>query len=357
MKVGADEFGHGSVFTRRARATGGCASPVVSGDRRRGTAAGVPPPVLHRRVRSPGVSTLDDTGRPARTRCTTPDGLDVAVYDFGGQGRDLLLVHATGFCAEVFGPLARELGADFRCWGLDLRAHGLSERPSDGRFDWSGFATDVLAVADHLGLEEPAGFGHSCGGASLLLAEERRPGTFRSLYCFEPVVLPVEANSEPARFDNNPLSAGARRRRDTFPSPQDAFVNFSSKPPFSLLDPEVLRRYVEAGFETVPESDGGDGRAIRLRCRREDEALIYAYGPLHGAFARLGEVGCPVTLACGSLTDAFGPSFLAADAERLPHPTIEILSGLGHFGPLEDPVTVAASVARALNPDSGTPPP
>ncbi len=265
-------------------------------------------------------------------------------------------MHATGFCAEVFTPLARHLAADFRCWGVDLRAHGLSDRPADGRFDWSGFAVDVLAAVDHLGLVDPAGFGHSCGGASLLLAEQSRPGTFGSLYCFEPVVLPVAAGSQPPR-GTNPLSAGARRRRDTFPSAEDAFVNFSSKPPLSSLDPEVLRCYVEAGFEPVPETEGGDGRAVRLRCRREDEATIYAYGAAHGAFARLGEVGCPVALACGALTDAFGPSFLAADAERLPHPTIEVLPGLGHFGPLEQPKAVAASVIRALNPDFGTPPP
>ena len=47
---------------------------------------------------------------PGRDRCTTPDGVGIAVYDFGGHGPDLLLVHATGFCAEPFGPLARALG-------------------------------------------------------------------------------------------------------------------------------------------------------------------------------------------------------------------------------------------------------
>jgi pimeloyl-ACP methyl ester carboxylesterase len=303
------------------------------------------------------VSTVDDTDRPRQTRCRTPDGLGIAVYDFGGWGRDLLLVHATGFCAEVFTPLARDLVASFHCWGLDLRAHGKSDRPPDGNFAWSGFATDVLAVVDHLGLSSAAGFGHSCGGASLLLAEQARPGTFRSLYCFEPVVFPVPAGGEPPWFEDNPLTVGARRRRDSFPTAEDAFVNFSSKPPFSDLDPEVLCCYVEAGFEPVPAAEGGDGRAIRLRCRREDEAMAYAFGASHGAFARLGEIECPVALACGERTDAFGPSFLEADAARLRRPTIEILPDLGHFGPLQQPTAVATSVVRALNPVSDTPSP
>ena len=292
------------------------------------------------------MSTDDDHPGPIRDRCTTPDGVGIAVYDFGGEGTDLLLVHATGFCAEVLLPMARALSDRYRCWGLDLRAHGRSDRPSDGEFAWSGFALDVLAAVDHLGLEQPSAFGHSCGGASILLAEASRPGTFRSLYCFEPVVVPdgllAFATGE------NPLSAGARRRRATFPSAEDAFVNFSSKPPFDDCDPAVLRLYVEAGFEPVPSGDGGDGQAIRLRCRREDEAEIFASAASSGTFGRLPEVRCPVTLACGALTDAFGPTIMEADAARLPRSTVEVLPGIGHFGPLERPEVVAESVRRAL---------
>jgi pimeloyl-ACP methyl ester carboxylesterase len=305
------------------------------------------------------MDTAPDDYRPRQERCSTPDGVEIAVYDFGGHGDDLLLVHATGFCAEVFVPLARSLGEHYRCWGLDLRAHGRSGRPADGDFAWSGFSTDVLTVIDQVGLERPLAFGHSCGGASILLAEQARPGTFRSLYCFEPVVL-----TEPMAWlasENNPLSVGARRRRETFPSTEDALVNFSSKPPFSTLDAEVLAWYVDAGFEVIPPEDGGDGRAIRLRCRRDDEAEVYAHGATHGAFAHLHEITCPVALSCGELTDAFGLSFLEADAAELARPTVEVMAGVGHFGPLEQPPAVAHSVHRAfertLGTGGGTPPP
>ncbi len=290
---------------------------------------------------------------PAYERCTTTDGIEVAVYDFGGSGDDLLLVHATGFCAEVLGPLARLLGDRFHCWGLDLRAQGRSDRPPDDDFEWSGFMIDVLSAVDHLGLEHPVGFGHSCGGASVLLAEESAPGTFSSLYCFEPVVFPSPIG--PNVFERNPLSKSARKRRETFPSAEDAIENFSSKPPFGDLDPEVLRIYVESGFELIPESEGGDGRSIRLRCRREDEAQIYAHGAAHGAFEHLGSVGCHVTLACGENTDAFGLSFLEADAGELSSSTVEVIPGVGHFGPLQRPSVVAASVGDALNLDADTP--
>jgi pimeloyl-ACP methyl ester carboxylesterase len=298
------------------------------------------------------VSPGGDDRRPGEDRCTTADGLGIAVYDFGGHGDDVLLVHATGFCAEVFRPLATKLGDRFHCWALDLRAHGRSDRPADGDFAWSGFRIDVLTVIDYLGLRRPFAFGHSCGGAAVLLAEQARPGTFRALYCFEPVVLPRTGGLV---VEHNPLSEGARRRRETFLSPEDAFINFSSKPPFADLDPEVLELYVESGFELLPAAEGGDGKAIRLRCRRDDEAEIYAHGPEHGAFEHLKEIGCPVTLACGEHTDAFGPAFLRADAEQLPRAAIEVIPAVGHFGPLQQPGSVATSVLRAFDTDCDTP--
>ncbi len=293
--------------------------------------------------------------RPDRDRHPTADGVAIEIYDFGGRSqRHLLLVHATGFCAEVFTPLARHLGDKFHCWGLDLRAHGRSGRPADGNFDWSGFALDVATVIDHLGLDRPYAFGHSCGGAALLLAEQAAPGTFRSLYCFEPVIFPGTPSNTP--IEDNPMSAAALRRRQTFPSPELAFANFSSKPPFNSLDPEALLAYVEGGFEPVPAEDGGDGQAIRLRCRRQDEAAIYARGFSHHAFDHLPEIGCRVTLSCGQETDTFGPDLLALAAARLPHSDVEILPGIGHFGPLQQPVVVAESILASVGPGDGTTP-
>jgi len=298
---------------------------------------------------------MSDTGITAETagdRCTTPDGVGIAVYGFGGQGPDLLLVHATGMCAPPFVPLARALGRRFRCWGLDLRGHGRSDRPTDGSFAWSGFATDILAVVDHLGLEHPFGFGHSCGGASVLLAEQARPGLFRSLFCFEPVVMPDAARAVVAA--SNPLADGARRRRSSFPSAEEALANYASKPPYAEIDPEALRLYVQGGFELVPASEGGDGRAVRLRCRREDEADTFAAAGLHQAFAHLPEIGCPVTFCCGEETDAFGENLMRADAAPVPHARVEVLPAMGHFGPLQAPDAVADAVIGAFGDDRDT---
>ena len=71
------------------------------------------------------------------THVTTADGVSVAVYDFGGAGRDLILVHATGFCAAVLAPLATQLCRSHHCWAIELgtwRAQARVGTSLTGRF-------------------------------------------------------------------------------------------------------------------------------------------------------------------------------------------------------------------------------
>ncbi|MDQ3978928.1 MAG: alpha/beta hydrolase [Actinomycetota bacterium] len=274
-------------------------------------------------------------------RLPSTDGVEVAVYDFGGEGAALLLVHPTSFLAAALAPLAGELNGHFHCWGADLRGHGLTSSPDGLAYVWSGFAEDVLAAVDGLGLDGPFAVGHSSGGASVLLAEAERPGTFRALWCYEPIVWP---DPERARARAERLAEGARRRRDRFPSRVEAYENFMSKPPFSTLSESALRAYLEHGF-----ADQEDG-SVTLRCRREVEAEIYSRAVEGDRFARLAEVECPVTVACGGATDAIRPNVAEQQVAALPHARLVVFDGLGHFGPLEDPPRVAAAIRRDLAP-------
>ena len=290
---------------------------------------------------------------PQPTRTLSSSGVEIATYDLGKLGgagiadQSVLFAHATGFCAAVWAPVTDQL-QDYHCASLDFRGHGLSSIPAAG-MDWSGTAEDVLAVVDALGLNKPFGVGHSMGGASLLLAEQMRPGTFRGLWVYEPIVFPMQDSGlEPAGLkiqdisSSNPLVASALRRRDTFPSRSAAEQNFASKPPLSDLCPAALRAYVDHGFEQL--LDG----SITLRCRPEIEADTYKMGARHSAFAHLGEVACPVTVARGH-TKFPGPADLAPIiSQALPSSTLEEFPALGHFGPLQDPVIVAAAVRSAL---------
>ncbi len=265
-------------------------------------------------------------------------GVRVAVHELGGTGRPILFAHATGFCGPVWGPVAELLG-DHRDVALDFRAHGRSSRPDDGDLHWQGAAEDLLAVVDALDLDGTVGVGHSMGGAALLLAEQARPGTFESLWLYEPIV--VTPAMREGLEGGNPLADAAARRRERFASARAAFENFASKPPLDVLTPECLAAYVDGGFETL--EDG----SVTLRCRPEDESATFRMGPTHEAAAHLGEVSCPVTVVKGR--DEPGPAMFADPvAEALPRGRLVQMPDLGHFGPMEDPAAIAGSIRAAV---------
>ena len=268
-------------------------------------------------------------------------GVRVAAYDFGGDGPPILFAHATGFHAHVWTPLIGHLRDHFHCYAFDSRAHGDAITPPEADFAWAGLGDDALAALDGLGLERPFGVGHSAGGAALLLAEADRGGTFRALYCYEPVVPPTDV---PLPAGDNPLAIGALKRRAVFPSTDAAYEQYSSRGPFTVLRPDTLRAYVDHGF--APTSDGEGG--VRLKCKPEDESRMYQKSLAHDAFSKFPTIACPVTVAYGSETDAIGERLVAAQAERLPQAHAEELPGLGHFGPLQDPAAVAESIIRAF---------
>ena len=297
---------------------------------------------------------------PDHTDVASSDGVTLAAYDLASYDlasttpadalpaepdRDALLVHANGFCAAVFAPLAAEL-APWRCVAFDARAHGTSTPPT-GDMAWEGHRDDVLAVVDAFGLDAPVGIGHSMGGAALLLAEQMRPGTFSALWLFEPIVFPPMPAGTGDSGGDNPLAEGAMRRRDSFDSTGAAYANFRSKPPLSELSEACLAAYVTHGF--VPT---GEGESVTLRCRPENEAAGYRMGIRHSAWEHLGDVGCPVVVARGS-DRVPGPAAVApAIAQRLGQGCLEEHPELGHFGPLSDPASAAASI-RALANQSG----
>ncbi len=280
--------------------------------------------------------TIDESSLDHPLETTSADGTPIAVYDLGGTGPDLLLVHATGFCAGAWLPLAERLDG-FRLAALDVRGHGRSGGGES--MDWLATGEDVLAAVDRLDLGRPFGVGHSMGGASLLLAELARPGTFSALWLFEPIVFPPDLPVPPPGAPN-PMVDAARRRRADFDSAEAAVANFSAKPPLSELHPDALAAYVRHGF--APRGDGG----ITLRCRPEFEASTYAAGTTPHTWAALDRVSCPVTVVCGRAEP--GPPMLAPGvAERLPEGHLERHPEVGHFAPLADLDLVAASISAA----------
>lgn len=249
----------------------------------------------------------------------------------------LLLAHATGFCKEVWSPVVEHLrnNLDNAIVAWDARAHGRSD-PGEPPFDWWDFAGDALAVADGFEAESLIGIGHSMGGASLAMAEILRPGAFDRLVLIEPIMFPPPFG----RFDN-PLVEAALRRRKAFLSPDDALRNFSEKDVFGLWDEGALTAYVSGGLRAQ------DGEWV-LRCRPEHEADVYRGGGAHGAYQRLGEIEVPVLLLAGEFSTTHIRPLVDDLVSRMPQASATVVSGAGHFLPMEQPARVAELIAQFI---------
>jgi len=55
-----------------------------------------------------------------------------------------LLVHGTGFVAEVWDEVASALASKYTVYGIDRRGHGSSHKPSTDRYHFLDFASDVV---------------------------------------------------------------------------------------------------------------------------------------------------------------------------------------------------------------------
>jgi pimeloyl-ACP methyl ester carboxylesterase len=91
------------------------------------------------------------------------DGRTLRAYDNGGDGLPLLWLHGTPNIGEPPAPLFAD---GFRWFGYDRPGYGGSTRVPDRSI--ASATGDVTAVADALGIERFAVFGHSGGGAHAL---------------------------------------------------------------------------------------------------------------------------------------------------------------------------------------------
>jgi pimeloyl-ACP methyl ester carboxylesterase len=262
------------------------------------------------------------------------DGSAIAGYELGGSGEALLIAHATGLCGAMYRLLADHLTDELRVVALDFRGHGESTGSSDIDLRWDRMAEDVIAATERIGPGPIHGFGHSMGGAALLLAEREMPSLFRSLFLFEPIIFPDEFSTE----GQNVMGDAARRRRVEFDSHADVLYRYASRPPFDQVHAGFVADYVDNGFAQQP-----DGR-VRLKCRPEVEAQVFENGREVNLSA-VQHLTTPVAVAVGHDEPGPNPARMGLPlAEALERGKLIRYDHIGHFGPLQDPWTVARDI-------------
>jgi pimeloyl-ACP methyl ester carboxylesterase len=278
-----------------------------------------------------------------------PTDAEIAMLQWGESGKPpALLVHGTGFVADVWDEVARDLASTYTVYALDRRGHGASHKP--GAYHFLDFADDVCRVIDALGLREIYGIGHSAGATDLLLAAKLRPGLFTGLFVMEPTVMDPRA-ARPGGLNDESLARvqSTLRRRTEFESADAVFERYRAAPTFADWTENSLRAYVRHGFTTLD-----DGR-VRLCCTPEIESAIlrpiyeameqvYVGDARGNPFASLAEIDCPVRVTTAAKSGPIYKEMARRAVSLIPHVSTLVFEEAGHCVAQEVPEYVVEAI-------------
>ena len=283
------------------------------------------------------------------------DGGRIAVARWGDADASkppALLVHGTGFVAEVWDEIAHELARGYTVYGIDRRGHGASHKPAADRYHFLDFASDVRAVIEALDLQDIFGVGHSAGATDLLLAARLKSGRFSRLFVMEPTMMDPRAARAGAGLSEKGAASvlGTLRRQPEFDSAIAAFTRYRAAPAFADWSEHALWSYVRHGFEAQP-----DGR-VRLLCRPDIEAAmlrpiyeameqVYAGDERGNPFASLAAIECPVRVATAGKSWAIYKEMAARAVSLIPGASQWTFDGVGHCVAQEAPELLLQALA------------
>ena len=270
-----------------------------------------------------------------------PDDERIALALWGEQDSGkpaALLLHGTGFVAEVWDDVARALASRYTVYALDRRGHGDSHKPAADRYHFQDFAEDLCRVIEALDLSDIFGIGHSAGATDLLLAAKLLPQRFSRLFVMEPTIMdPRAARTDVAGLSDFATGAvqGVLRRQTEFDSAEAAFARYRAAPAFADWTEPSLQAYINRGFAPLR-----DGR-VRLRCTPEIESAllrpifeameqVYTGDARGNPFAWLPEIECPVRIATTEKSWPIYKEMASRAAALIPAASQWSFEGVGH---------------------------
>jgi pimeloyl-ACP methyl ester carboxylesterase len=239
----------------------------------------------------------------------TSDGVTINYID-EGEGPPIVLVH--GFASSLHGNWRATgitgtlMKSGRRVVALDCRGHGRSGKPHDPEaYGGTKMADDVLALMDHLGIQQADLMGYSMGGAISASLLVRHPERFKTV---------ILGGIGDAMLSGGPRRAGLAE-------------GMEAKDANDVKDPTAR------GFRQFAEQSGNDLGALAAMQRS-------ARAPLDAS--KLADVRLPVLVLIGAEDTLAGPA--AKLAAAIPGARHVVVPG-DHLGVFQQPEYTAAVVS------------
>ncbi len=271
------------------------------------------------------------------------NGIRLHSLDWGGTGRPIVILHATGFLGRIYRPIAERLTAIGHVFSYDQRGHGDSDRAPDDAYDWHHTMNDLAGFIAAMGFKSVRAFGHSAGATAIGSLAAARPDLIERAVLAEPVVF--ESPTAPELGWRNPFIEKTLKRRRAFDSIDAMFANFDNKPPYDTWRKDMLRDYCEFGTRVA-----ADGRR-ELKCLPEIEARFYQSARDFDGLGRILEADVPLLVMFGQNSDSLAATLSTKIAAQIKRGRVIDVPGAGHFLPMEKPEYVADEAVAFLSGD------
>lgn len=272
--------------------------------------------------------------------------------DFGGDGPNLLFLHANGYPPACYRPLLARLTKSHRVTAMLQRPLWENGQPEDLR-DWTPLSDDLLRFLDENASRAPeAVLGHSMGGIAALRAALRQPQRFPRLILLDPAWLPPAfialwnlALALKFAHRMHPHITSARFRRREFEDLDLLFKSYRERSTFQYMDDEALRAYIQG--ITRPKKNGG----YELIYSPEWESRVY-YASIWNdmdIWRALPKLKIPTLIIRGAQTDTFWESTARKVTRLNPSIRVETIERATHLVALEQPQKVAELILEFTN--------
>ena len=105
----------------------------------------------------------------------TSNGLRMHYVDWGGQGTPILFLHGGGQTCRTWDMTAVQLRSNYRCYALDQRNHGDTDKSASPDIDPYDHREDIRGAVEALGLQSFVMVGMSMGGLNTIAYASKYP--------------------------------------------------------------------------------------------------------------------------------------------------------------------------------------
>lgn len=286
------------------------------------------------------VSTMHGTTQ--KTATFQSDGVEIFYRRFGLPGNTpIVIVHGLSYFSYDWIDIASALASDREIVAMDMRGFGNSTRAAD--YSLKAFASDIIALMDHLHWGRAILLGHSMGGRNCAFCAAENHDRIAGLIL--------------ADWSPESAPAGSKRVTQTVASVPDSFESVDAAMRYFNIDPHSPQGMDKrARYEAYLMPVEGDRFSIRRdpHFREEFRRRLAGETPKAGVdlWAVLARIACPTLVIRGSRSDMFaaenGPRMKAAN------PGLELIEiDAGHHVAGDNPAAFLPAVKHFLDSNGG----